>query len=120
VNDIGTATAGVEEIAAGYRQIAERAKGRGLCVYGATILPFEGHGYFKPEAESLRQSVNRFIRESGTFDAVIDFDSVLRDPARPSRLRAEAGSRDGLHPGPAGYRMMGDAVDLRLFAQPRR
>jgi lysophospholipase L1-like esterase len=81
------------------------------------VLPFEGYApYFTADGEADRQALNAWIRTSGRFDGVIDFDAALRDPALPSRLKAVADSGDHLHPGAEGYRMMGDAVDLRLFA----
>src|SRR5690606_23127250 len=68
--------------------------------------------------EAIRQQVNDWIRSSGAFDAVIDFDAVTRDPDDPQRFRTEAESPDLLHPGDGGYRLMADAVDLTLFALP--
>ena len=121
VNDIGSAdsTQAPERIAEalieGYREIAARARGRGLRVYGATILPFGGSFYDAPNREAARRAVNRWIRASGAFDAVIDFDAALRDPTGPSRLRAAADGGDHLHPSEGGYRTMAEAVDLALF-----
>lgn len=75
--------------------------------------------------ESVRQQVNDYIR-SGAFDGVIDFDAALTDGGNPPKMKAEyatwtagnpAGSTDYLHPGPAGYKAMGDAVDLALFTK---
>jgi lysophospholipase L1-like esterase len=130
VNDIGTAVgarargepaATADDIVFACEQILARAHAHGIRVYGATILPFEGFAqYFTPEAEADRQKVNAWIRTSGRFDGVIDFDAAMRDPAQPSRLRAEADGGDHLHPGAAGYRIMGDAVDLALFREPLR
>ena len=83
-----------------------------------TIMPFASNAYYHPgpETEADRQSVNRFIRTSGLFDAVIDFDRLMRDPARPDRLAPAYDSGDGLHPSLAGYRAMGEAIPLALFA----
>jgi lysophospholipase L1-like esterase len=128
INDIGTGAAArakgepaatAEDIIAAYEQIVVRAHAHDIRVYGATILPFEGAaGYFTPEGEADRQEVNRWIRTSGRFDGVIDLDAVTRDPERPSRLSPSVDGGDHLHPSAAGYRVMADAVDLRLFADP--
>ena len=103
-----------DEIIAGYRQLINRVRARGLKIYGATLTPFEGFPYFSPEGEVKRQTVNEWIRTSGAYDAVIDFDAATRDPAQPSRFRPGF-SEDNLHPNDAGYRAMADAVDLTLF-----
>jgi lysophospholipase L1-like esterase len=82
------------------------------------LPPFEGTttpGYFTPDKEAVRQAVNGWIRSSGAFDAVIDFDQALRDPAHPARLLPAYDSGDGLHPNDAGHRVMADAVPLTLF-----
>jgi lysophospholipase L1-like esterase len=99
-------------IEAAYREIAARAHARGVKVIGATILPFKGWQVYDETLEATRQAVNEFIRTSGVFDAVIDFDAVTRDPADPLRLRPAYDSGDHLHPGDAGYKAMADAVDL--------
>jgi lysophospholipase L1-like esterase len=80
-------------------------------------MPCEGSSYFNPGLEAARQEVNAWVRESGRFDAVIDFDAATRDPRRPSCLSAEADGGDHLHPGPGGYRIMAEAVDLKLFGR---
>jgi lysophospholipase L1-like esterase len=119
INDIGLARAnpspGAADLIAGHRQLIERARARGLRVIGATLTPFDGAGYFTPEGEAKRQALNQWIRTSGAYDAVIDFDAVTRDPAAPSRFLPAYDSGDRLHPGDAGYKAMGEAVDLRLF-----
>ncbi|MDI7774296.1 SGNH/GDSL hydrolase family protein [Asticcacaulis sp. EMRT-3] len=128
VNDLGTATrdapippeahtALVNQIIADYQQVIYRAHARGLKVYGATITPFTGNDYYHPDSqvEADRQAINSWIRTSGAFDAVIDFDALLRDPKAPDRLSAAYDSGDHLHPGMAGYKAMGDAIDLSLF-----
>ena len=129
INDIGTASgarakgepaATADDITGAYAQIIERAHAHGIRVYGATIMPFEGFsyaGYFTPESEAERQTVNAWMRTSGRFDAVIDFDALTRDPERPSRLSAAVDGGDHLHPSPAGYRIMAEAIDLALFAR---
>jgi lysophospholipase L1-like esterase len=86
-------------------------------VYGATIVPFEGAFYFSKDGETEREAVNTWIRSSGQFDAVIDFDAAVRDPKSPTHLLAAADSGDHLHPGSAGYQTMADAIDLTLFGK---
>lgn len=107
----------VADLEQGYRQIVARAHDRGITVIGATILPFAGSGYYHPGAagEADRVAVNRWIRSAGVFDAVVDFDAVMRDPAHPELLAPRFDSGDGLHPSPAGYARMGQAVPIALF-----
>jgi lysophospholipase L1-like esterase len=104
-----------EEIAA-LQQLIDRAHAARLRIYGATITPFEGSPDYTPEGEADRQAINTFIR-SGAFDGVVDFDAALRDPARPTQLRADVESNGHLHPNDAGYILMGDNIDLSLFAK---
>ncbi|HUQ51704.1 MAG TPA: SGNH/GDSL hydrolase family protein [Gammaproteobacteria bacterium] len=119
INDIGLAraeaTPSADDLIAGHRQLIARAHARGLKIYGATLTPFEGAAYYTPQGEAKRQALNNWIRTSGEYDGVIDFDAVTRDPAAPSKFAAFADSGDHLHPGDAGYKAMGDAVDLALF-----
>ena len=105
------------DITTGMRQLADRAHAHGIRILGATLTPYADTvfpGYFTQEGEADRQAVNRWIRESGAFDGVIDFDAVVRDPARPDHIAAEYDFGDHLHPNDAGYRKMGEAVDLTL------
>ncbi|MET9292869.1 SGNH/GDSL hydrolase family protein [Streptomyces sp. NPDC003077] len=99
-------------VVAGLREVTDAARDRGLRVVGGTLLPFGGHRGHTPQTESLRQEINRSIRAGRLFDAVIDFDRALSDPAHPERLRPAYDSGDHLHPGDAGYRAMAEAVDL--------
>jgi lysophospholipase L1-like esterase len=118
VNDLGasrTAPPSAEALIAGYRQLIARTHAHGLKIIGATILPYGGASYFAPPGEAVRTAVNTWIRTFHEFDGVIDLDAAIRDPARPERMRAELQSGDWLHPNDAGYRVMGDAVDLALF-----
>jgi lysophospholipase L1-like esterase len=110
-------TAMVERVIAAYEQIIARAHAHGLRVYGATITPYTGSGYYHPGAwsEADRQAVNTWIRGAGHFDAVIDFDAVMRDPAHPDHMLPALDCGDHLHPNPAGYKAMGDAIPLNLF-----
>ena len=106
------------QIIQGHRQIITRARAMGLRVYGATLPPVDGFpfpGFWTPVMEEKRQLVNRFVRRSGAYDAVIDFDAVLRDPAQPTRLRPEYDSGDHVHPNDLGHRAMAEAIDLKLF-----
>jgi lysophospholipase L1-like esterase len=104
-----------EEIIAGHRQMITRAHAQGLKIVGCTLTPFEGAAYFTPEGEIKRQAVNKFIRAGGAYDAVIDFDAVVRDSAHPARFLAMYDSGDHLHPNDAGYKAMAGAIDLSLF-----
>ena len=113
--DSGSAAAVARNLPLAYREIVDRVHARGLRIYGATITPFGGSHYDGAEREAARQAINRWIRTGGAFDAVIDFDAVLRDPAQPSRLLPLVDTGDHLHPNEAGYRMMADAIDLALF-----
>jgi lysophospholipase L1-like esterase len=119
INDIGASLGAVaaDDLIAGLRQIVTRAHAAGLTVIGGTITPFEGAVYYTDAGEADRVTVNEWIRSSGEFDGVVDFDAVLRDPAEPERLRAEYDSGDHLHPNEAGLAAMAHALDLRLAAR---
>jgi len=93
----------------------DSAHARGILVYGATLLPFGGSFYDSPDHQNAWQTVNEWIRTSGQFDAVIDMDEALRDPANPLKLLPEADTGDHLHPNENGHRMMAEAVDLNFF-----
>jgi lysophospholipase L1-like esterase len=104
------------ELIAGYRQLIARAHARNIKLVMATILPMGGSlTHSSPEKEAIRQAVNAWIRTSNEPDAVIDFDALARDPADPARMAKSFGSVDNLHPGDAGYKAMGDAIDLAIF-----
>jgi lysophospholipase L1-like esterase len=107
----------VQAVIDGYRQVITRAHARGVRVLGATLMPNGGNGYYRSDADADadRQAVNRWIRTSGQFDGVIDFDAVVRDPTAPERLATPFDSGDRLHPSPAGYRAMGEAVPLGML-----
>ena len=130
VNDLGGLTrlhpvsaadhaAFVQRIIAAYQQIIDRAHAHGIEAIGATITPYHGSGYYHPDAanEADREAVNAWIRAAGHFDAVVDFDKVVRDPAEPDRLLPAYDCGDHLHPSPAGYKAMADAIPLSLFAR---
>ena len=112
----------VAGLIAGYRQLIVRAHERGIRVVGATILPCGGTKVYRSDADADadRQAVNAWIRGSGLFDAVIDFDRATRDPEHPERLLPAYDSGDQLHPSPAGYKAMGEAVAIEALIGPRR
>jgi lysophospholipase L1-like esterase len=116
INDIGFSVTNpaeaitAEDLIDGYRQIIARAHVNGLTIYGGTLLPFEGAFYVTPQGEALRQAANDFIRNSGEFDGVIDFDAATRDPAQPTRIKPAFDSGDHLHPNDAGYAAMSEAA----------
>ena len=110
----------------GYRQLIARARLHHVRIVGATLTPFEGalqdtalKGYYSASKEQTRQAVNHWIRSSGEFDAVIDFDAVLRDPKHRRRFLPAFDSGDHLHPGDRGYRAMADAIDLATLLGSR-
>ncbi|MDQ0796172.1 SGNH/GDSL hydrolase family protein [Streptomyces sp. B1I3] len=127
INDIGTAEASpaaqkqvAADVIAAYEQIITRAHTQGIRVYGATLTPFGGNtGYDDPDGhrEEARQTVNSWIRTSGRFDSVLDFDRTARDPLAPRTLRPSMDTGDHLHLNPSGYRALADAVPARLFRQ---
>jgi len=119
INDIGIArtnpTPSAEDLIAAHKQLIARAKAQGLTVIGATLTPFEGASYYSTEGEAKRTALNEWIRTSGEYDAVIDFDKITRDPMNPKRFNPLYDSGDHLHPKDAGYQAMGEAIDLALF-----
>jgi lysophospholipase L1-like esterase len=119
INDIGGARANptpdAGDLIAVHRQLIARAHARGVTIIGATLTPFGGASYFTPEGEAKRQALNEWIRTSGEYDGVIDFDRATRDPAHPSTFLPAYDSGDNLHPGDAGYQARAEAIDLALF-----
>jgi lysophospholipase L1-like esterase len=108
----------VEQVIQGHRQIIDRAHALGLRIYGGTLNPVEGYpfpGLWSAALEAKRQAVNHWIRTSNAYDAVIDFDKVLRDPSHPTRLLPAYDSGDHAHPNDGGYQVMADAIHLSLF-----
>ncbi len=104
-----------DELIAGYKQIIERSHTHGIKVVGATLTPEEGVPTMSERGEKIRQTVNEWIRTCGLFDAVVDFDELIRDPSRPIRMRPEFDPGDHIHPNDAGNQTMADAVDLDIF-----
>ncbi|MDG4826341.1 SGNH/GDSL hydrolase family protein [Asanoa sp. WMMD1127] len=128
INDIGQPgsiapaeeAASAEDLIFAHRQLIARAHERGLRIHGATLTPFEGTaipGYYTPANEAKRQALNAWIRTSGEYDGVVDFDRAVRDPAQPGRMLPAYDSGDGLHPNDAGMRAMAEAVPLRLLSR---
>ena len=110
-----------DDIVAGMRQIIERAHAHGIRILGATSTPFADTypRYYSKEGEEKRQTVNRWIRVGGAFDGVIDFEAAVRDPVHPDHFAAQYDLGDHLHPNDAGYRRMGEAVDLALLRKEK-
>ncbi len=104
-----------DEIISGYKQIIALTHARGLKIFGATILPYRGYEGWTAAGEAKRTAVNQWIRTSGAYDGVIDFDAAVRDPKSPGRFAPQFDSGDHLHPGTAGHEAMGNAIDLALF-----
>lgn len=117
INDIGNAsdTALSGDLINAYKQMIHTAHLNGIFVYGATLLPIKGSFYYSDTHETIRETVNEWIRNSGYFDAVIDLDKALRNPADTLSLLPDYDSGDHLHPSEAGHHMMAEAVDLSLF-----
>ncbi len=111
----GETAATAADVIGAYRQIVTRAHDHGIRVFGATIMPYRGFKDFTDDGEADRQAINKWIRTSGTFDEVIDFDAVTRDSDDASRLSVAFDSGDHLHPSAVGYRFMAEAVSLSLF-----
>jgi lysophospholipase L1-like esterase len=136
LNDIGAGWPGgtnpdqevsVDQIIQTHRQLIERTHAKGIKIYGVTLTPNKGFvvpgtpfSLYSPGNEMKRQQVNDWIRTSGEYDGVIDFDAVLRDPDDPTRLLPRYDSGDHGHPTDKGYQAMADAIDLRLFSNGDR
>jgi lysophospholipase L1-like esterase len=104
-----------DDLIAGLRQLIDRAHQHGIRIFGATLTPFEGADYYSAEGEAIRQAVNQWIRTSGAFDGVFDFDAATRDPDHPTKLLARYDSGDRLHPSAAGFKAMAAAIDLSVL-----
>ncbi|WP_194814179.1 SGNH/GDSL hydrolase family protein [Nocardia sp. XZ_19_385] len=126
INDIGLSTGGpgaadtvvpvsTDQLVAGHLDLIRQARAKGLRVIGATFTPIHGSPYFSPAAESARQALNEWIRTAGAYDAIVDFDAALRDPANPQRFTPEFDSGDHIHPSDAGYAAMAAAVNPAEF-----
>jgi lysophospholipase L1-like esterase len=128
INDIGTLGAATppavpitsDALIWVLQQVIDRAHVHGIKVVGCTLTPYEGAGYARANGEVIRDTVNRWIRSSGAFDAVVDFEAATRDPNNPKRFRPEFDPGDHLHPNDAGYKAMADAIDLSIFNPKRK
>jgi lysophospholipase L1-like esterase len=108
------------QIIAGYQQIIAQAHAAGLKIFGGTLTPFKGAGYYSDAGEAKREAVNHWILTSGAFDGVIDFASVVADPSDPTMMALRYDSGDHLHPNDAGYQAMANAIPLRLLLNGAR
>ena len=121
VNDLGGSRDGeatAKELIESFKKMIGLAHEKGIKIYGATIMPFKGNGYYNESREKGRQMVNEWIRTSGEYDGVIDFDAYTRDPEQPDRLNpAFLFENDWLHPNASGYQKMGESIDLNLFME---
>jgi lysophospholipase L1-like esterase len=115
INDLGSHFTHAQDLIAAFQQIITKAHAQGLKVYGVTITPCGGSFYYSPQLEADRQAINTWIRTSGQYDAVIDFDAVARDPQNPSHLLASVDGGDHLHPSNEGYKILANSIDLKLF-----
>ncbi len=123
INDIGTLGAAnppaepitKDDLIWVLQQVIDRAHAHGIKVIGCTLTPYEGAGYARENGEAIRAAVNQWIRTSGAFDAVVDFEAATRDPNNPKRFKPEFDPGDHLHPNDAGYKAMAEAVDLSIF-----
>ena len=123
INDIGHAADPVkpydmvsaDDLIAGYEQLIRRAHTHGIKVFGATLTPYVGAKYQSPTGEAMRQAVNQWIRTTKDLDGYVDFDKATSDPAHPGVYLPAADGGDHLHPSDAGYKLMGDSIDLKLF-----
>jgi lysophospholipase L1-like esterase len=125
INDIGrnatvpAETTSADELIAVLEQMIERAHSHGIKVIGCTITPYEGANYYGEGGEAVRVAVNNWIRTSGKFDAMVDFEAAVRDPSNPKRIKPDFDPGDHLHFNDAGYQAMADSVDLGIFGGKR-
>ena len=107
------------QIIAGYKAIIDRVHATGVKIYGATLTPWKPSTAWTPEGEAKREAINHWIHTSGAFDGVIDFARAIQDPQDPQLIDPTYDSGDHIHPNDAGYRAMGDSINLQLFAPHR-
>ncbi|MGW7427103.1 SGNH/GDSL hydrolase family protein [Streptomyces sp. NPDC054813] len=121
INDIGNnrgpggAPLTAQDLIDGYRDLIRQAHAAGVRIIGGTMLPDKGNGYYSDSAEAIRQAANQWIRTSGAFDGVVDFDKAVADPADPATLNPAYDSGDHIHPNEAGMQALANAVDLSLL-----
>ncbi len=106
-----------DDLIAAHKQIIERAHLHGITVIGATLTPYVGAIYATDKGETIREAVNQWIRTSGAYDAIVDFDAAVQDPANPKQIRPAYNIRDHLHPNDDGYKAMAEAVALSIFTR---
>jgi lysophospholipase L1-like esterase len=114
INDISYEHASAEQLIKVYQDVITRAHARQIKVFGATLLPIQNSRKDTPENEATRQTVNKWIREGKAFDAVLDFEKAVQDPANLLRIRKDL-TTDYVHPNTEGYRLMAESIDLKLF-----
>lgn len=125
INDIGLSSlthnpadkVTAQQLIDAQKQIIARAHLRGIKVMGATLTPFKGASYYSDYGEQTREAVNKWILTSGAFDATVDFDKTVEDPAHPEEIRPSWNIRDHLHPNDKGYKAMADAINLSDFTK---
>jgi lysophospholipase L1-like esterase len=120
INDIGGLHSKPDSLTAAdlisaLNQMIVRAHTHGIAVIGCTLTPYHGAGYSTEAGEAIRKAVNDWIRTSGAFDGFVDFEAAVRDPQHPDTFLPSDDPGDHLHPNDAGYKAMGDAIDLKLF-----
>jgi lysophospholipase L1-like esterase len=121
INDIGrlhgTPDAGLTaaDLISALNQMVVRAHGHGIAVIGCTLTPYHGAGYYTENGEAIRKAVNEWIRTGGVLDGFVDLEAAVRDPNHPDTFLPAVDPGDHLHPNDAGYKAMGDAIDLKLF-----
>jgi lysophospholipase L1-like esterase len=132
INDIGQTTGGnrgngpaptpvaADDLIGPMKQMIERAHTHGIKVIGCTLTPYEGAFYYSEKGEEVRQAFNRWIRTSGAFDAVLDYDKVTQDSANPKTFKPTFNINDHLHPNDTGYKAMADSVDLKIFTGKKK
>jgi lysophospholipase L1-like esterase len=101
-----------QDLIAGYQELIKQARAAGVRIIGGTMLPMKGAGYYSESHEAIRQAANTWIRTSGAFDGVVDFDKAMQNPADTTALLPAYDSGDHLHPNEAGMQAMANAVDL--------
>ncbi len=127
INDIGRTArdpedhTSAQDLIRALDQLITRAHAHGIAVIGATLTPYQGAGYYSEAGEAMRQAINQWILTGGAYDGVIDMDAAVRDPAHPAAFLPADEHGDHLHPNDAGYKVMGDSIDLKLFTiKPRQ
>jgi lysophospholipase L1-like esterase len=119
INDIGfagdDALPNAADVIAAHQQIIARAHARGLKIFGATLTPYEGARYYTTIGEAKRQEVNRWIRTSGAYDGIVDFDAAVRDPNHPAKQLPALDPGDHLHFTDTGYQKMSEVPELKFF-----